>query len=67
MSSTAIRMQALRERRRLQGMKMSTIWLSPEDQKLIDEVIESGAAKSQSDALRVALHKAFSQEPQMNT
>ncbi|RWB95675.1 hypothetical protein [Mesorhizobium sp.] len=65
MSSSRERVAQLRNRRKEQGMKQSSIWLSPEDESAIAAITERAGMKSRSEAIRYALKQVSNQEEKM--
>lgn len=55
----------MRERRRAQGMKETTVWLTQEADQTISELVVSKGLKNRSEAIQYALSRvAFNEETQ---
>jgi hypothetical protein len=55
------RMALTRERRRKEGMRDTTVWLTPDDQKALELVAKKFGAANQSEAIKIAVRE-FSKE-----
>ena len=65
MSSQRSRMAEFRRLKKQEGFLESTIWLSPEDRKVLDEEAKR-TGMSRSDVIRVAVRRAFMEETTMS-
>ena len=65
MSSQRSRMAEFRRLKKQAGFLESTIWLSPEDRKVLDEEAKR-TGMSRSDVIRVAVRRAFMEETTMS-
>lgn len=65
MSSNAQRVAELRRRRKLNGLKQTTIWMTPEDHQIVRSAIEHQGLKNVSEVVSYALRMISNQDQKM--